>query len=176
MTSTSSESGGTDLWTYAQALYARPEVEAACLRLQDEAGLDVNCLLWACWAAAAGYGGVTAAELNLALATSQRWQGEIVVPLRHVRRALKDRAAADDRIAALRQQIKAAELEAERLEQCWLQGLLHRPATTPPSARAARQNLDAYVRAVTALSFLPAAVQKDLAAVVEAAFGAAEEI
>ena len=38
----------TDLWDFAQRLYARPGVESACLHLQ-EAGADVCLLLCGAW-------------------------------------------------------------------------------------------------------------------------------
>ena len=43
-------------WDFSLALYRKPGVAAACLRLQDGPGLDVNLLLYACWTAANGAG------------------------------------------------------------------------------------------------------------------------
>jgi len=38
-----------DFPNFAEALYGRTGVEAACLGLQDRPGLDVTVLLHACW-------------------------------------------------------------------------------------------------------------------------------
>lgn len=104
------------LWDFALAFYARPDIEAACLRLQDGAGLDVNALLWACWLE--GHGLTPTADLAAAdhplWADVRAWQREITTPLRHQRRALKARASSNSDIAELRATIKHAELLAER--------------------------------------------------------------
>ncbi|WP_192035833.1 TIGR02444 family protein [Halomonas sp. YLGW01] len=104
------------LWDFALAFYARPGIEAACLTLQDGAGLDVNALLWACWLDAHDL--TPEAELandDHPLWTELRaWQREITLPLRRQRRALKKQALANPAIAELRETIKHAELLSER--------------------------------------------------------------
>lgn len=96
------------LWDFALALYSRPGVEAACLHLQDDAGLDVLELLWRLWLYRHG---LAAGDLP---ETVRLWQAEVTVPLRRLRRQLKAEAAERESVAALRQRLKAAELEAER--------------------------------------------------------------
>jgi uncharacterized protein (TIGR02444 family) len=100
------------LWAFALALYARPGVEAACLTLQDEAGVDVCELLWRCWLLQHGARPGPAAEAGVA--EVRRWQAEVTAPLRTLRRRLKPDAASDAGVAALRETLKRAELEAER--------------------------------------------------------------
>lgn len=104
------------LWDFALAFYARPGIEAACLRLQDGAGLDVNALLWACWLDTHGLTAEAAlADANHPLwAEVSAWQRQITAPLRRQRRALKEQALANPTIAELRETIKHAELLAER--------------------------------------------------------------
>ncbi|WP_136254833.1 TIGR02444 family protein [Onishia niordana] len=108
------------LWDFALTFYARPGIEAACLQLQDGAGLDVNALLWACWLDTHGL----TPEEALADATHplwaevSAWQEQITSPLRRQRRALKEQALANPAIAELRETIKQAELLAER-EALW---------------------------------------------------------
>lgn len=102
----------TDLWNYCLNLYARPGVEQACLHLQDQ-GLDVCVLLCAAWLEARGVAcdEVRLGQLN---ACAGPWQREVVQPLRQVRTHWREAAAHDDALAALRIQVKALELEAER--------------------------------------------------------------
>jgi uncharacterized protein (TIGR02444 family) len=107
-------------------LYQRPEVEAACLALQDRHGLNVNLLLWALWLADCGV------SLNLPLLEKAEqmvspWQQAAVEPLRVARRWLRDRiedaetdaitAEWPGQVVALRQSIIALELDGEHLIQ-----------------------------------------------------------
>ena len=102
----------TDLWNYCLNLYARPGVEQACLHLQDQ-GMDVCVLLCAAWLEARG---VACDEVRLGQlkACAGPWQHEVVQPLRRLRTHWREAAAHDDALAALRVQVKALELEAER--------------------------------------------------------------
>lgn len=109
--------GGGGLWDYAVALYARPGVAEACLALQDDHGVDVPCLLFAAWAGAARGIALDAASAAEAVALTAGWQRAVVAPLRDVRRRLKDAPQSHPAGAeVLRGQVKAAELEAERIE------------------------------------------------------------
>ncbi len=99
------------LWEFALALYARPGVEAACLRLQDEAGVDVCELLWRCWLLR--HGARPSPALEAALPAVLAWQQEVTVPLRALRRRLKAEAATAGGVAELRETLKRAELQAE---------------------------------------------------------------
>lgn len=113
-----------DLWSFSLSVYDAPGVADACLAAQDGHGADVNLLLWAAWLAAQGHL-LTAEELAEAQAATDPWRDEVVRPLRAIRRRLKTGPApAPDAITdPLRQQIKAAELEAERVQQQVLTGL-----------------------------------------------------
>ena len=141
-------------WTFSLAVYGRPGVPPACLRLQDEHGADVNIVLCALWLGTLGraieLGDVTA--LRAALAP---WVEEVVRPLRRVRRWLKDPAEtfAGAATEKLRDRLKAVELESERLQQEALATLVEtqapgRPANASPSLLAA--NLAAYAEAIGA--------------------------
>ena len=52
-------------WAFSLEVYGRPGVAPACLALQDRHGLDVNLLLFCCWAASQG---VTLDQRTLAAA------------------------------------------------------------------------------------------------------------
>lgn len=101
------------LWRFSLAVYARPRVDRTCVDLQDRLGLDVNLVLLVLWAGAVCGARLTAAEAGRLADEAAAWHRPVVAPLRGVRRHLKGIAGAE----ALRQKIKAIELESERLEQ-----------------------------------------------------------
>lgn len=118
-----SELADHPLWDFALTLYARPGVEAACLRLQDKAGLDVCELLWLCWLERHGL--APAGDVVQHLDPVRTWQREMTYPLRRQRRALKTIVSANPELARLRQTIKDAELLAEQEALRQLQQLTH---------------------------------------------------
>ena len=156
-------------WRFSLRIYGAPGAPAACLTLQDESGVDVNVLLFGLFAASQGRQ-LSAADVAAIAAAIDPWRLNAVVPLRGVRRFLKDAPAgfeAQD-IPALRQRVKMMELEAERLQQevlysSWPMAALGAPA---PSLQAARANVDAYA-ATLGGKFDSGAVDRLLAAFVK---------
>jgi uncharacterized protein (TIGR02444 family) len=169
-------------WEFSLSLYGRPGVAEACLALQDRHGLDVNLVLYCCWAGARARR-LDASEVARLAATVAEWQGAVVRPLRAARRHLKGLAGADGgRLADLRSRVKDCELAAERIEQAMLVDALPPRAaeTQPPARKAAHQaahqaecaaaNLARYLEVA---GVAPAARDRaDLEAVVKAAFAA----
>ena len=102
----------TDLWRFAQALYQRPGVEAACLLLQTQ-GADVCLLLCAAWLETRK---IACNDQHIAALQSlaQPWQQQVVVPLRQLRQSWREPAQRDNALTQLREQIKQLELQAER--------------------------------------------------------------
>ena len=138
------EPAATTLWDYSLAVYARSGVPAACLALQARHGLDVNVLLFCCWAGQCGRA-LTPEEIDGLMAAVGPWHERAVKPLRAVRRWLKTRETAPGAAAeALRQEVKALELEAERIEQQILAETLALGEGAPAAALAAA-NLKAYL-------------------------------
>ena len=143
------------LWRFSLAVYSRPGVDAACVGLQDRLGADVNLLLLALWAGAVCGARLDDAELERLASEAAAWHRPVVAPLRGVRRHLKGVAGAE----ALRQAVKAVELESERLEQvrlCRASGL------TPGTADwdAAEANLRRLVPEDDAVALLLAAAKE----------------
>ena len=108
-----------EFWAHSLALYGHREVAAACLRLQDEHGLDVNILLLCCFLARSGRGRLNAADLAAAEARVAPWRAGVIVPLRAARRALKRLSSPGLASSAngLYAEVKRVELAAEREEQ-----------------------------------------------------------
>lgn len=108
------EKGPDDpFWNFSLATYARPGVSEACLDLQDRLGLDVNLVLFALWAGAGCGVRLAPEELQRLDHAVSAWRRDVVVPLRGVRRTLKNVPG----VEPFRLRIKAAEIEAERLQQ-----------------------------------------------------------
>lgn len=112
-----------DFWRFSLQLYAQPQVADLCVQLQDTYQLNVNMLLWCCWLEQKAIA-LTAARLEQAHERVDAWEQEYVLPLRTLRRKLKQQfGTADVAIETLRQQIKQAELLAEKQMQIWLEAL-----------------------------------------------------
>ena len=113
-------------WAFALRIYAEPGVAVACLRLQDEAGVDVMLLLAVAFAWRRGIA-LSAADITAMDAACRPWREQIVRPLRALRIALKagPEPAPNAATETLRSQIKASELHAERVANdllaSWLQ-------------------------------------------------------
>ncbi len=107
------------LWDWTLKTYERPGVPETCLALQDEHGLNTSLLLWAAWA------NPDDAALASAVANGKAWDDTVLWPLRRVRRDLKAAMAgiADLSRLDLREDVKAAELKAERVLMESFEGL-----------------------------------------------------
>lgn len=107
-------------WEYSLRLYRGQPVQSLCLELQDRHGGNVNVLLWACWLETQGR--VLSVEtLAQAIEQLQLWERSVVQPLRQLRRAIKSgHDWALPEVAPTREAVKAAEVNAEQLEQRWL--------------------------------------------------------
>ncbi len=101
-----------DLWSFALSTYARTGVEAACLRLQEQ-GADVCLLLCGAWLERRGVA-LTLERTQALRQIAEPWQSQVVEPLRQVRMQWRAVAQQDQPLAALRERVKALELEAER--------------------------------------------------------------
>lgn len=99
------------LWNWALDVHGRPGVPEACLDLQDHHGQSPVLLLWAAWA------NPDPEALANGLQVLVGWEESVVWPLRKVRRILKTARplVADEAREALREEVRAAELNAERL-------------------------------------------------------------
>jgi uncharacterized protein (TIGR02444 family) len=158
---------GSPFWRFSLRFYRQPGVADACIALQDSCGVDVNILLFLLWLATARRCVPAAAAQELCAKTAA-WHDDVVVPLRTLRRRLKDGSTLVERGAAelFRTRIKAVELESERLQQeamfALAAALLTENAATIEAA--GRANVAAYEHAL-ARTFAPEAVGVLLGAV-----------
>ena len=105
------------------------------LILQDAAGADVPVLLYLIWCARSGRP-VDAAEVVRAEACITSWRGEVIEPLRAVRRAMRSNLLPGQPTEACREGLKAVELEAERLALAALAASAPEPAGAAGSGNA----------------------------------------
>ena len=134
------------LWCFSTAFYACAGVAEALIKLQDRAGFDVNLMLFALWLGLSGRSSFTAAELGAADRVAGPIRGDLVEPLRSLRRRLRSNPDAD--IQRLREEIKRLELAAERILQNRLARLAGAAGSdNDPASRlaAAEANLALYL-------------------------------
>ncbi|MEM6293558.1 MAG: TIGR02444 family protein [Myxococcota bacterium] len=131
------------LWEFSLAHYRTPGVAAACLRLQDEHGFDVNVALACLWHEGRGGSPLMAEDFAALLEHEARAR---VLAIRPIRRGAKAATGAD----ALYRTLKTAELQAENLFQRALYDALvdrggDEPGTGRASLRAYAEHLGANV-------------------------------
>jgi uncharacterized protein (TIGR02444 family) len=137
----------TPLWRFSLAFYRQAGVSDACIALQDGCGVDVNLLLFLFWLASDDRQ-LSTSEVKMLDDNVRDWRNLTIIPIRDARRKLKGATTlvAPNRQEAFRTRVKAAELEAERLQQEALyefsrSGPLGTAASPPAAARA---NIAAY--------------------------------
>src|ERR1700735_1258233 len=144
MNDTQTKSPITPFWRYSLKFYGQSGVSDAC-------GIDVNLLLYLFWLASEGRQ-VTADDVKMLDDKVRSWRELTIIPIRDVRRKLKGAVTFIDpaKQEALRDKVKVAELEAERLQQ---EGLYAVTQSGPlgkaaEPAAAARGNVAAYEAAI----------------------------
>ena len=162
-------------WDFSVKLYGREGVPPACLRLQDSYNADVNILMYCCWVAWDRAMRLDSQATGRILASVDAWKKDVVVPLRTIRRDLKDAThqGIDPKLQErLRSEIKGIELRSERLQQDALFALpLPEPPEDASDARAsALENVLLYLQ--TLPTEVDEAAHHDVEFIVDAIFEA----
>ncbi len=119
MSAEASSSQGSPFWRFSLRFYRQPKVADACIALQEEAGVDVNLLLFLLWHA-------TLKRTLSVLEVERAGRAHRRLARRHRHPAAGGAARAEVAAGAgrsrrprklFRTKIKAIELEAERLQQ-----------------------------------------------------------
>jgi uncharacterized protein (TIGR02444 family) len=153
-------SPGSPFWRFSLQFYRLPGVAEACIRLQEDSGVDVNLLLFLLWHAVR-LRTLSSAEIKRLEHGIAAWRNLTVIPLRAIRRALKSPPGLVEAGTAevFRTRIKAVELEAERLQQEAMYELVRVSLfgeAAPSVADAARANVAAYASMCRASLAAPA--------------------
>ncbi len=123
---------GNPLWDFAVWAYAEPDVEKACLALQNRLGADVTMIMFCLWLARRGTPGhYLARYMGAAIKLSRDWQRSFVEPLRNCRSNFKDfitntdmGGEESDTANALRARIKQCELDMEQMQMLAMYSLV----------------------------------------------------
>jgi uncharacterized protein (TIGR02444 family) len=140
----------TPIWDFVLGYYRQQGVSEAAIALQDTLGVDVNMILFLMWLAGQKRT-LAEADVQRVSDASKHWQHEVVVPIRAVRRLLKENAPLVENETALayRKKIQALEIEGEQLQlnaMATLPGL--KPASAASTGDAARANLAIFAAVV----------------------------
>ena len=126
------------LWRFSLMVYAKPDVSDALIRLQDRAGHNVNLMLHGLWLGLCKGLQLDGAALARSKTAMERLDRDVVMPLRRLRRSLKDDPDPD--LRALRRRVLALEIAAERRVQARLAASVpQRLKPTADSRRAAAE-------------------------------------
>jgi uncharacterized protein (TIGR02444 family) len=145
------------LWNFSCSFYAKRLVEARCLQLQDEHGVNVDLLLWCLWLERRQLC-LTAAMLSIAKAAIDPWDKHYVQALRKLRRSMKVESEHNlEKLLPLKQAIRDAELLAEKCILAELETLSNefKPSRNKIVPGA---NLDSYLNFMK----VPAAVREEV--------------
>jgi len=134
-------------WSFTVGLYGKPGVASALIGLQDRLGLDVNMLLYCCWAGADGRL-LSREDLKAVEAVAEPWQSEVVRPLRALRRRLKGGFAPlpADRVESYRKRVNELEIEGEHIVQNAMGQQPRGERQAGTTAAAITANLKAYLK------------------------------
>jgi uncharacterized protein (TIGR02444 family) len=141
-------------WAFSLAVYGDTAVQRECLDLQDRYDVDVNLLLLCAFIGSVHGAVLPARDLRQAADLVSEWHTKIVTNLREARRALKpfttDASSIAAAAGAVRRNVKAMELEAERVEQTMLEDWTASRLDAWPRIRAA-EAVAVNIRALFAL-------------------------
>jgi uncharacterized protein (TIGR02444 family) len=158
------------IWDFVLNYYKQQGVSESAIALQDSIGLDVNMVLFLMWLAGQKRT-LSEADIRRIGETSRGWQHQVVVPIRAIRRLLKENAPLVQQETALayRKKIQALEIEGEQLQLNAMAGLI--PSLTLGTAAttgdAAQKNLAGFA-AVLGKQFPQGAVDTFVRAAKEA--------
>lgn len=133
------------IWDFVLGYYRQQGVSESAIALQDGVGVDVNMILFLMWCAAQKRS-LAAGEVKTVSEKSIGWQHEVVVPVRAVRRLLKENAPLVEQEAALafRKKVQALELEGEQLQLNAMAAMNLKSSQAASPEAAARENLAAF--------------------------------
>ncbi|MEY8838614.1 MAG: TIGR02444 family protein [Caldilineaceae bacterium] len=118
-------------WAFALDFYRRPGVAEACLTLQDQLNADIVELVVVLYAWSQLGMSLSETQAGDLRRKMQGWRETTVLPLRHIRRAMKPPRSdmPHETKEFLRDQVKRAELLAEQMQIAWANAWIAREKT-----------------------------------------------
>ncbi|HVG50915.1 MAG TPA: TIGR02444 family protein [Xanthobacteraceae bacterium] len=154
------------IWDFVLAYYGQKGFSEAAIALQDSSGVDVNMILFLMWMSAQRKT-LSTEDARAIGETSHKWQKSVVIPIRAIRRLLKDSAPLVQQETALayRKKVQALEIEGEQLQLNAMADAAKavKSGTASSSEQAARDNLTAF-SAYTGVTIPPASIDTFLRA------------
>ena len=110
------------LWDFAVSFYQEPDVKEQCLLLQDACDADIPLVIFALWLSTQAVR-LEPADWQQVFIDLDLWRSDVIKPLRHIRKKLKKGPPPAPCTATneLREMIKLAELNAEKIELTYLE-------------------------------------------------------
>ena len=99
------------LWRFSNNIYRKEGVSEILLHVQDKFSIDVNMILFVAWLASINRS-LTAADIQDAQKLVSLWRIKVIVPIRNIRRSLKDFSGID----YLYEDVKKLEIDTEKEE------------------------------------------------------------
>ncbi len=131
-------------WEFTLSVYKGGEFSSACIWLQDQYGVDVNCLLLCLYAGVHGHALDDEVFARIENHVSA-WRASVVRPLRAVRLWLRSQTAySKEPLESLRRGILAEEIASEGHQQRLMESQLG-PLNGGPSPAVAARNLMRYL-------------------------------
>ena len=146
-----SDSNSLPIWDFVLNYYKQQGVSEAAITLQDSIGIDVNMILFLMWLAGSKRT-LAVDDVKRVGETSHAWQRQVVIPIRAIRRLLKENAPLVPQPTALdyRKKIQALEIEGEQLQLNAMAGMSADLTfgSAPTAGDAARANLATFAGVV----------------------------
>ena len=112
----------SEFWNFSQRVYALPDVEETCLRLQNNYDADINIALYCLWLAE-NTTTLEQEDIDLLIKATEPWQQTILKPLRDARKMMKQQIIAmpNDMLDKTANNISEIEINAEHMSQLALE-------------------------------------------------------
>ena len=99
------------LWRFSNNIYRKEGVSEILLHVQDKFSIDVNMILFVAWLASVNRS-LTASDIQDAQKLVSLWRTKVIVPVRNIRRSVKDFSDTD----YLYEDVKKLEIDTEKEE------------------------------------------------------------
>lgn len=118
-----------DLWLFSVKIYKRPDIEQACLYLQNQLGANVNILLTCLWAASLCKAPLSPTQMQKLVDTTEPWNNRLTKKIRELRKLTP----------LLEKQFLALEIFTEKVQQSLLLDCLEFTTHSKPLSISPRQ-------------------------------------